>query len=78
MLSIPKLLVIVLVLGAIYYLFFRKPKKVEKNDESNQTKKPKNSDGEIMVECAKCGTYISAKEAIIKDGRYYCSKECAA
>ena len=53
-----------------------KPKKAEGTD-----RKPKNKNGdksaEVMVECAKCGTFISSKEALIKDGRYYCSKECA-
>ena len=77
MLSLPKLLVIALLITAIYYLFIRQPKKTE----GSGTKKPKdkNSDksAEVMVECAKCGTFISSKEALIKDGRYYCSKECA-
>ena len=30
-----------------------------------------------MVECQKCGLFISSKDAIIKNGKYYCSKECA-
>lgn len=77
MLSLPKLLVIALVIGAIYYLFFRKPaKKTEETTGSGPSKKDKKLE-DIMVECAKCGTFVSSKEALIKDGQYFCSKECA-
>lgn len=78
MLSVPKLLIIVLVLAALYYLFFRKKK--EATEESPETSAPKGKNkkpDEIMVECAKCGTFVSGGEAILKDGRNYCSKECA-
>jgi len=78
MLSLPKLLVIVLVIGAIWYLFFRKPaKKTTENGTNNSSKKEDKKLEDIMVECAKCGTFVSNKEAIIKDGRYFCSKACA-
>ena len=78
MLSLPKLLVIVLVIGAIWYLFFRKPaKKTPTDTGSTGSKKEDKKLEEIMVECAKCGTFVSSKEAIIKDGRYFCSKACA-
>jgi uncharacterized protein len=30
-----------------------------------------------MIECAKCTTFVSDKEAIIKDGHFFCSRECA-
>ena len=77
MLSLPKLLVIVLVIAAIYYLFIRKP--VKKSEEPTQTgsKKQDKKLEDIMVECTKCGTFVSSKEALIKDGQYFCSKECA-
>lgn len=78
MLSLPKLLVIALVIGAIYYLFFRKPSKAADNSGAANGKKEDKKLDDVMVECAKCGTFVSSKEAIIKDGRYYCSKECAA
>lgn len=78
MLSLPKLLIIVLLIAAVYYLFFRKPKSRTEREEPRNEKRSDKKLEEIMVECAKCGTFVSAKEAIIKDGRYYCSRECAA
>ncbi len=72
MISIPKLLIFVAVIALIYYFFFRKPKKASGTDAPESKR-----DEDIMVECAACGTFVSAKEAIIKEGRYYCSKACA-
>ena len=59
-----KILLLAAVVGAIYYFFIKKKPSIPK-------------DSETMVECEKCGTFVSNKEAIIKDGKYYCSKECA-
>ncbi|GHV09373.1 hypothetical protein AGMMS50229_19440 [Campylobacterota bacterium] len=41
-------------------------------------KKPK-QDGYIeeLVKCEKCGIYCAPREAVIKDGRFFCSKQCA-
>ena len=77
MLSLPKLLVIALVIAAVYYLFFRKPVKKTEDTSGNGQKKQDKKPEDLMVECAKCGTFVSSKEALIKDGRYFCSKECA-
>ncbi len=78
MLSLPKLLVIGLVIAAVYYIFFRKPAQKTDNTttDSGASKNDKKLD-DVMVECAKCGTFVSSKEALIKDGQYFCSKECA-
>ena len=59
-----KILILVAIIAAVYYFFF-KAKPITKQDE------------ETLVECKKCHTFVSSKEAIIKDGKYYCSKECA-
>ena len=32
---------------------------------------------DTLVECEKCGTYVTVKESIIVHGKYYCSKECS-
>ncbi len=64
MISIPKLLILALVIAIVYFLFIKKRK--EKDKEVEQ-----------MVDCKECGTYISANEAILKSGKEYCSKECA-
>ncbi|BAF69471.1 PP0621 family protein [Nitratiruptor sp. SB155-2] len=60
-----KILLLAAVIGAIYYFFIKK--KPIAHDKETDT----------MVECDTCGTYVSNKEAIIKNGKYYCSKECA-
>ncbi|NPA51065.1 MAG: hypothetical protein GXO02_05500 [Epsilonproteobacteria bacterium] len=42
-------------------------------------KKDKNIDQEddnTLLECSKCGTYVTKKDAIFYKGKVYCSKEC--
>ncbi len=58
------MLILAAIIAGVYY-FFIKAKPSTKQDE------------ETLVECEKCHTFVSSKEAIIKDGKYYCSKECA-
>ena len=82
MISLPKILVFALVVAAVWFFFFRKKEVAEqqpkeKRDSFSGGKGEKRAPGEVMLECAKCGTFVSSAEAIIKDGRYYCSKECA-
>ncbi len=61
----------VVVMFIIYTLFFKKSKpKVKSNNKDID-------EGEIMMECKECGTFVSKDEAIIKNGKFYCSKECA-
>lgn len=65
----------VLVVAFLIYLFFFKSKRQE---EVKKAEKPsKELEGETMVECHQCATFVSAKEAIIKDAHFFCSKECA-
>ncbi|MDO7253661.1 PP0621 family protein [Helicobacter cappadocius] len=63
-------LVIILVIIAliVWFFFYRKP-----SVQKKQTKKPAE---EIMLECCKCGTYISSQEAIISHKKCFCSKKC--
>jgi len=42
-----------------------------------KTDKKKKIDGDTMIEYPKCSVFVSEKDAIIKDGKFYCSKECA-
>lgn len=62
-----RLVVILVLIGALVWFFF-----LRKNP-TKQTKKPQE---ELMVECCKCGTYISSKEAIVVGKKYFCSKKC--
>jgi len=41
-----------------------------------KTKEEKKLDEDTLVECSKCGTYVTIKESILIDGKYYCD-ECA-
>ena len=39
--------------------------------------KPKKKiEGDTLVECTKCGTYVTMDESILINGKYYCD-ECA-
>lgn len=68
-----KIAVLILVITLVYLLFFRS----SRSNVVKQEKPKKKRDEEIMVECGRCGTYISSQESIIgSDGNYYCSQEC--
>lgn len=65
-----KILAFLAVLFLVYLVFFKK------------ARENKNQDGkydqitDTLVECPKCGTYVSKDDAILSNGKYYCSKEC--
>lgn len=65
-----KWFLLILLFVGIYHLFFRK--------HTDKPKKPEQKQDSIMLECAECGTYVSSEEVIIKNGKYFCSKECSA
>ncbi len=74
-----KLIILAAIIYGIYILFFREGNLVDKMKEKSRTttKQRNKEDVETVVECHKCGVYVSVDEAILKDGYYYCSKECA-
>jgi uncharacterized protein len=59
-----------LLLGVI--LIFRKKSKVVENSKNSN----KEISADEFIPCEKCETLVSEKEAIIVDGKFYCSKEC--
>ncbi len=59
----------------LIYIFFFKNKRKEEIEKSKETHKK--LEGDTMVECKQCATFVSYEEAIIKDGCFFCSKECA-
>ncbi len=67
-----KLLLIIGVIGAVYFIFFKK-KPLKKPKHSSKKEKTQSND---MVECAACGVYCELDEAILSDAKYYCSSEC--
>jgi len=38
--------------------------------------KPKKPESDTLVECSKCGTYVTVEETTLIHGKYYCD-ECA-
>jgi len=40
-----------------------------------RSKEQKKLDEDTLVECSKCGTYVTVKESIMINGKYYCD-EC--
>lgn len=65
-----KYLVVIGVIAFVYYFFIKK--KPIQNNSSND-----NSKANDMIECANCGTYCEINDAILSNGKYYCSSECA-
>ena len=46
--------------------------RAHKDDQTNQA----DLDEDTLVECSKCGTFVTIKESIVVHGKYYCSMEC--
>jgi uncharacterized protein len=64
-----KLLLVIAVIGTVYFFFIKKkPITDTKNDENNQSND--------MVECNSCGTYAEINDSIISNNKYYCCEEC--
>lgn len=68
-----KIALLAVIIFLIYMFFFKNSRK----EDIQKSASKKVLEGETMVECQACSTFISHKEAIIKDGLFYCSKECA-
>ncbi len=66
-----KYLLVIGVIAFVYYFFIKK--KPLKN-ESEYKKNTIQSDE--MVQCQTCEVYCEISEAIISNGKYYCSQEC--
>ena len=69
-----KILIFVAALFLIYIFFFKNKRKIEIQKHKDEKK---TLEGDTMVECVQCATFITDKDAIIKDGQFFCSKECA-
>ncbi len=65
-----KILAVAVVLFLVYIFFFKKSRETDIKDKGQDKIE------DIMVECPKCGTYVSKKEGILSNGQFFCSKEC--
>lgn len=68
-----KYLVVIGVIAAVYYFFIKKKPITTSTNKRSSSNKLEDND---MVECANCGVYTAVNEAILSNGKYYCSKEC--
>ena len=64
-----KFLLFIGFITTVYYVFFAKKESITSSKKNDFTE-------EAMIPCAMCGTYVQAKEAIMSNGKYYCSSEC--
>ena len=67
-----KLIAIGAVLFLVYLVFFKRSR-INNNGKQND-KYDEISD--TLVECPTCKVYTSKDDAILSNGKYYCSKEC--
>ena len=65
-----KIVAVIVIIFLIYILFFKK------NREKELFAKKNERIADEMMECPTCKTYVSQKEALLSNGKFYCSKEC--
>ncbi|MDQ7061046.1 MAG: PP0621 family protein [Sulfurimonas sp.] len=66
-----KVLLVLLVIGIVYFMFIKKkPLPTTKKDENEKL------ESNDMVQCVSCGTYAELGETIISSNKYYCSSQC--
>ena len=63
-----------LIIGVIWFVYnFYIKKKSLSSENSGKNHELHDND---MVECSTCKVYVAVNEAILSNGKYYCSKEC--
>ena len=71
-----KWLVVVGVVGLIYFIFIKKKPAVTKSNDTKTEDKKDEVKSNDMVECSTCDIYCELDEAILSNNKYYCSDEC--
>ena len=64
-----------LTLFVIFYIIFTALKNYFSGGRRKTT--PPNDTGEPMLLDPQCQTYVPQSDAIVRDGKYFCSEECA-
>lgn len=72
-----KLLLVIAVIGVVYFMFFKK-KPIQNRSDKPKTKKDEKLEANDMIECSTCGVYSEVSDSILSNGKYYCSSECAS
>lgn len=65
-----KIVAVIIMAFLVYILFFKR------NREREMFAKKNEKITDEMVACPTCKTYVSQKEAIVSNGKFYCSQEC--
>ena len=65
-----KAVVFLVLIFLVYILFFKKTR------EDNIKKDKRDEISDTMVECPTCNIFVSKNEAILSNGKYFCSQEC--
>jgi len=68
-----KLLLVIAVITAVYFMFFKK-KPIQNKTNTKKENMPESNE---MIECSNCGVYSEIDECILSNAKYYCSPECA-
>lgn len=72
-----KILLVAGVIAFVYFVLIKKKPAINNSDkdESEKNKKDtlKSSD---LVECSTCKIYCEIDDALLSNGKYYCSSEC--
>ena len=72
-----KWLVVIGVVGFVYFYFIKKKPTQVKTQKSDNTKKDNSkSQANEMIECVICGIYCEIDDMILSGSKYYCSQEC--
>jgi uncharacterized protein len=71
-----RLLILLVVIYAL--IFVLKSLWAARRQRSKQSGGRFQTDGEEMVLDPQCGSYLPKGEAILQEGRYFCSRECAS
>ena len=72
----PQWILVIVLIGLVYFLFIKKKPLANENSTTTKKKKKEKLDEDDMVECESCGTYITLNDALLRDGSYFCSNEC--
>jgi len=72
---IMKLLLIIGVIGFVYFFFIKKKPTLSKKN-TDDAKKKANLQADDMIECPSCGIFFEVDDGIISTNKYYCSSEC--
>lgn len=72
-----KLLLVIAVIGIVYFMFIKK-KPIQNKVKPKKDKRKEKLEANDMIECPTCGIYSELGDSVLSNGKYYCSSECAA